>query len=84
MATHKINEPLLIDNIALLLQQLVKLINHTKEITIDLSGVNAVDSAGIAFLLELKNIARIQSSALTFTNITEEISNLCQLYKVKL
>ena len=84
MITHKFHRSILVTNIAAQLPVLKRLIFTNKNVTFDLSNVNNIDSAGIAFLIELKNTATNKSCNLVFTNPSTQINNLCQLYKITL
>jgi ABC-type transporter Mla MlaB component len=84
MITHKLQRALLTNSITEQLPLLKRLIFVNKSLTLDLSNVNNVDSAGIAFLVLLKNIAKKSACNLVFTNPSAQINNLCQLYKISL
>ena len=84
MITHKLQHSILTTNIAKLLPALKRLIFANKILALDLSDVINIDSAGIAFLIELKNIATNKACSLTFINPSTQINNLCQLYKITL
>ena len=80
----KFEKPLLITTVAALLKQTLKHIASSSKLDIDLSNVPDIDSAGIAFLLELKAIAKQKNCHLIFSNTPTNIDKLCQLYQVTL
>ena len=82
--THKLHRSILATNIATQLPVLKRLIFANSQLIFDLSDVNNIDSAGIAFLIDLKNIAANKACSLEFTNPSTQIINLCQLYKITL
>lgn len=84
MTEFKLEDRLLIDNINRLLKSLTKLINTSSMLNIDLSAVVNVDSAGIAFLLEAKAIAKQRKCQVHFSHIPEVVDKFCQLYRVTL
>ncbi|MBP9742478.1 MAG: STAS domain-containing protein [Burkholderiales bacterium] len=84
MTEFKLEDRLLLNNINGLLKLITKLINSTPVLNIDLSAVVNVDSAGIAFLLELKAIAKQKKCQVNFTHIPDVVDKFCQLYKVAL
>lgn len=50
--------------------------------TLDLSGVHHVDSAGVAFLVELQRRARRQQCDLTYTGAGERLRRLATFFEV--
>ena len=84
MIIHKLQHSLIASNIAIQLPPLKRLVLANLNLTFDLSNVTNIDSAGIAFLVELKNIAKINKCNLVFTNPSTQINHLCQLYKISL
>ena len=51
---------------------------------VDLSDVNQIDTVGIAFLVELKNISSRLKSSISYIGITSNISNLLDLYDINI
>jgi len=84
MLKHKLNSPLIISTVGNLHKSTVKIVAKSKTLDIDLSGVKNIDSAGVAFLLDLKSIAKNIGCALSFSNTPDIIERFCQLYKVSL
>ena len=84
MQEHKLSGQLLISNVNQQLGQLTKLIAECNGLKIDLSGITNIDSAGVAFLLELKSVARQKKCKLSFINLPELVDKFCQLYQVTL
>ncbi len=50
---------------------------------IDLSGLSRVDSAGLALLVHLQDIARRQSGSLAFRGISDKLQSLITLYNLQ-
>lgn len=80
----KLQAPLIITNVSALLKQITKQIKPQSTLDINLSEVPNIDSAGIAFLLQLKSIAVDKNCHLSFSNAPDYISRFCQLYQVTL
>lgn len=53
-------------------------------INYDLSHVNEIDTAGVAFLLELKIIANQNKTQIEFSNAPTHLFELSKLYKIAL
>ncbi len=53
-------------------------------VTLDLTHIDYIDSAGIALLLELDNIAKTKKSRVVFSGTNSKIDRLCELYQIKL
>ncbi|WP_058973832.1 lipid asymmetry maintenance protein MlaB [Type-D symbiont of Plautia stali] len=51
--------------------------------TIDVAGLQRVDSAGLALLVHLREIARAQGSAPVFTGINDKLQSLITLYNLQ-
>ncbi len=51
--------------------------------TIDVSALERVDSAGLALLVHLREIARAQGSTPVFTGITDKLQSLITLYNLQ-
>jgi len=49
------------------------------ELAIDLGGVNRVDSAGLALLIEWLRMARVANRDLRFTNVPEQVRTLTRI-----
>ena len=84
LAKHRLTSPLTILTVGKLHKPTVKIIAKSKILDIDLSEVKNIDSAGVAFLLDLKSIAKSTNSTLSFSNTPDIIERFCQLYKVSL
>ncbi len=54
-------------------------LSQHKQITIDLSGVECTDSAGLALMIEWIKISRQHKTRLRFKNIPEQLKHLAQL-----
>lgn len=80
----KLHDALVISTVSNLLNPLSKQIISAEELDIDLSIVKNIDSAGIAFLLELKSKAKQEKCKISFTNIPYVVNRLCQLYQITL
>ncbi|ORM69785.1 lipid asymmetry maintenance protein MlaB [Pantoea rwandensis] len=51
--------------------------------TIDVAALDRVDSAGLALLVHLREIARAQGSAPVFTGINDKLQSLITLYNLQ-
>lgn len=51
--------------------------------TIDVAALERVDSAGLALLVHLREIARAQGSAPVFTGINDKLQSLITLYNLQ-
>ena len=57
--------------------------SHLSEnITIDLSKIGKIDTAGIAMLLDLQVQAHHASKHISYINTPDNIKNLCDLYQI--
>lgn len=74
-----LGQKLLISTITSSFNKIKPMLTLPGKLSFDLSQITDVDSAGIAFLIELKATGKV-----TFTNPSTQINNLCQLYKVTL
>lgn len=61
------------------LSHLLKVLNGSKHIMIDLSQVNSVDSSALALLIEWKKLARSNRIQLGLKNIPEQLLMLAEL-----
>lgn len=84
MLEYKLGAKLLIENSKEQLSKLSQLVSKEKQLQLNLSNITSIDSAGIALLIEIKQLARKNNCALTYTYPTALIENLCQLYKITL
>ncbi len=81
---HKLPAIITLNHIASQLPSLKKLLKKDVLVEFDLSEVKHIDSAGIAMLLELRNIAFQLQCQLKFINSNNVIERLSKLYKVEL
>lgn len=58
------------------------LIKEHKSLTIDLSGVDSSNSAGLALLIEWRAIARASDHSVTFSHIPDSLRQLAQVCQV--
>ena len=58
-------------------------INHGRAAVIDLAGVTASDSSGLALLIEWLSVAKCESRALRFENIPSQLQQLARLSEVE-
>jgi len=56
---------------------------YDKELNIELSQLAKVDSAGLAFLIELQEYATQHDIALTFSGLTSALEKLVSLYNAQ-
>ena len=79
---YTMNDQLLISSVTDLLRDVGKLVGKSSVISIDLCKVSEIDSAGIAFLIELKSLAKQKNCRLIFLNVPSIVTRLCELYQV--
>jgi phospholipid transport system transporter-binding protein len=53
-----------------------------KSLVINLAGINKVDTAGLAWLLTLVELASVNSCSIGFTHLSEELQKLAKLTAV--
>ena len=82
MHIHKLKSSLLINDVSSLLKEFETYIIPSNIVTIDLGDVSNIDSAGVAFLVELKVSGRQQNCQISFVNISKPVINFCQLYQL--
>jgi ABC-type transporter Mla MlaB component len=75
---------LTLDNISEQINAVSELLLPRTELEINLSNIQRIDSAGVAFLLEIKKIASTKSCKVKLTSIPSIISHLCHLYDINL
>ncbi|MFI4952452.1 MAG: lipid asymmetry maintenance protein MlaB [Burkholderiales bacterium] len=73
--------PLTINNVARVLTASVDL-PLPESGTVDLQGVDPVDSAGVAILLEWKRRAAAERRSMAFENVPPSMASLAELYGV--
>ncbi|MBE9607762.1 STAS domain-containing protein [Chitinilyticum piscinae] len=61
-------------------QQLKLLEGLSGDVTVDLSGVNQIDSAAVALLLHWLRAAQLQYISLQFTGLPESLTRLLHVY----
>jgi ABC-type transporter Mla MlaB component len=84
MIKRKLNSSLTISTVGALHKPMVETIAKLKGIELNLSEITSIDSAGIAFLLDLKSIAENKNCTLKFINIPDIVERFCSLYNVSL
>ena len=55
---------------------------HQAQLTIELSGIEEVDTAGMAFLLEIKEQAGLKQLKISFDGSTNSLNQLKSLYNL--
>lgn len=58
------------------------LVGFKDQLNIDLSGVDEIDSAGVAFILELKEAAEKNKLEVNFHGTTDSLNKLKSLYNL--
>ncbi len=71
------------DNAMALLVQLTASIESTAQLSLDLSGLDNLDSAGLALLCQWLKLARAASCNVTFANASERVLSFAELYDLK-
>lgn len=84
MMKQLIEGSLIYENIENKIEYFTHLVTNNKEILFDLAKLETIDTAGLALLIELKNLAKSCNHKLGFENGGNQIITLCQLYKVNL
>ncbi|MFN8769880.1 MAG: lipid asymmetry maintenance protein MlaB [Neisseriaceae bacterium] len=82
MKEYTFQNRLLLTTLTAELKNVSLVLDKTDNLVIDLSNISSIDSAGIALLIELKNIAKQKNKQLFYNNPTEDITRLCKLYRV--
>jgi anti-sigma B factor antagonist len=59
-----------------------KLLSETKQIVLNLSGVNYIDSGGLGTLVALYTTARNGGGAIKLANLTQRVGDLLQVTKL--
>jgi len=62
----------------------IDLLQQHKQLQINLDNIVQIDSAGIALLVELKNIAHAMHGQITYLGATNDILKLCSLYDIEI
>ena len=67
---------------SLLRDTMKKMISENKQIILNLSGVNYIDSGGLGTLVALYTTARNAKSSLKLANLTQRVGDLLQVTKL--
>jgi anti-anti-sigma factor len=62
------------------MQQLIE--SNVLNITIDMTGVELVDSTGIGVLIGIQNNLKVRSGALKLTNVSEDIQKMFKIMRL--
>ncbi|MBY0379676.1 MAG: STAS domain-containing protein [Burkholderiales bacterium] len=82
---YTINSPKLrFDTVPEQLSTISDLLKNNKVLEINLKNVTDIDSAAIAMLIELKNIANTNGTQISFVNSSQDVLRLCKLYCINL
>ena len=84
MRQYDIPNQLTLNNVNIELKTISTIIKNNPEVTINLGNITKIDSAGIALLIELHNITHSLHHKIHYSNITNNITSLCNLYQIKL
>ena len=71
------------NNVMDYLEQIQQQLTTASQLEVDCHQVTQIDSAGIALLIELTNLAKTKAQ-LKLTNLSPSILNMCALYQIKL
>jgi ABC-type transporter Mla MlaB component len=66
------------------LKTVVTLLKQNRGLDIDLANICRLDSAGIALLIDLRNLANRHNWQLNYLSPTTEVLKLCSLYGVSI
>lgn len=75
---------LIYENLKDKVDYLANLVATNQDVSLDLSKLEIIDTAGLSLLIELKCLAKFCNHKLRFENCGNQIITLCQLYKVNL
>jgi anti-sigma B factor antagonist len=78
-----ISGALTINSVNLTQTTLLDLLQTEEQISIDLSEINDIDSAGLQLLISLKNFSTAQKIALQFTGHSRCMLDIIDLYKLE-
>ncbi len=70
------------DESALLRETVKELLNETKQIVLNLGGVNYIDSGGLGTLVGLYTSARSVNGNIKLANLTQRVGDLLQVTKL--
>lgn len=84
MYEYKLTSSLLISNANQLLEEYTKYIQKDGSIILDLADASNIDSAGIAFLVELKALSKERNCKISFINISAPVVTFAKLYQLNL
>ncbi len=83
MTTIQLSGELVIETINKQITNITK--THLQNnLTIDLTNINKIDTAGIAMLIDLQAQSHKASKQISYINIPIHVSSLCTLYQIKL
>ena len=74
--------PLTLKNIPTLYKNFISMLKQGISIDLDLKEVNEIDSAGVALIIELKQLAKNKNYHFTINNPSQSVLRLCSLYNV--
>ena len=70
------------DESALLRETVKKLLTETRQIVLNLGGVNYIDSGGLGTLVSLYTSARSSGGSVKLANLTQRVGDLLQVTKL--
>ena len=70
------------DTVPVLMKQAEQLFNNKDEISVDLADVTDSNSAGLALLLEMIRVTKLQNKLISFKNLPEQIGVVANAYGV--
>ncbi len=80
--SYQLPDQLLYSTVNNIFKRMLPIIKHTKVLTIDLSNIKFIDSAGIILLLEMYCLACKYQQQIIYINYPPTISSLLQLYSL--
>jgi len=70
------------DTVPVLMKQAEKLFNSKDNISVDLAAVTDSNSAGLALLLEMIRVTKLQNKSINFKNLPEQIGVVANAYGI--
>ena len=82
-ARHQLSGRLEFDTAAEALRAVSEAFESTDNLTLDLSGITAVNSAGLALLVECKSIARRSGKSVSFESVPHSVQKIAEVCQVQ-
>ena len=70
------------DTVPALMKQAEPMLAQSKDVSVDFSGVEKTNSAGLALLLEIVRFMQLRNASVRFENIPEQIAIVARAYGI--